>query len=154
MKLNELKIGQCARITSVGGEGALRQHFLDMGVIPGAEVTLVKLAPMGDPMELQIHGYELTLRVADAGEITIDPIDERTRKHERPDRIYKSDHPGLGETGKYHACLLYTSDAADDQSSVDLGGRRIIKKKFFQAEDGIRDYYASRGLGDVYKRQI
>mgnify|MGYP003059011326 CR=1 FL=1 len=57
MKLNELKIGQCARITSVGGEGALRQHFLDMGVIPGAEVTLVKLAPMGDPMELQIHGY-------------------------------------------------------------------------------------------------
>ena len=58
---------------------------------------------MGDPMELQIHGYELTLRVADAGEITIDPIDERTRKHERPDRIYKSDHPGLGETGKYHA---------------------------------------------------
>ena len=103
MKLNELKIGQCARITSVGGEGALRQHFLDMGVIPGAEVTLVKLAPMGDPMELQIHGYELTLRVADAGEITIDPIDERTRKHERPDRIYKSDHPGLGETGKYHA---------------------------------------------------
>ena len=103
MKLNELKIGQCARITSVGGEGALRQHFLDMGVIPGAEVTLVKLAPMGDPMELQIHGYELTLRVADAGEITINPIDERTRKHERPDRIYKSDHPGLGETGKYHA---------------------------------------------------
>ena len=99
----KLKIGQCARITSVGGEGALRQHFLDMGVIPGAEVTLVKLAPMGDPMELQIHGYELTLRVADAGEITIDPIDERTRKHERPDRIYKSDHPGLGETGKYHA---------------------------------------------------
>ena len=95
MKLNELKIGQCARITSDGGEGALRQHFLDMGVIPGAEVTLVKLAPMGDPMELQIHGYELTLRVADAGEITIDPIDERTRKHERPDRIYKSDHPGL-----------------------------------------------------------
>ena len=84
MKLNELKIGQCARITSVGGEGALRQHFLDMGVIPGAEVTLVKLAPMGDPMELQIHGYELTLRVADAGEITIDPIDERTRKHARP----------------------------------------------------------------------
>ena len=92
MKLNELKIGQCARITSVGGEGALRQHFLDMGVIP-----------VGDPMELQIHGYELTLRVADAGEITINPIDERTRKHERPDRIYKSDHPGLGETGKYHA---------------------------------------------------
>ena len=103
MKLNELKVGQCARITEVGGEGELRQHFLDMGVIPGAEVTLIKLAPMKDPMELQIHGYELTLRVADAGQITIEPIDERTRKHERPDRISKSEHPGLGETGKYHA---------------------------------------------------
>lgn len=103
MKLNELKVGQCARITEVGGEGELRQHFLDMGVIPGAEVTLIKLAPMKDPMELQIHGYELTLRVADAGQITIAPIDERTRKHERPDRISKSEHPGLGETGKYHA---------------------------------------------------
>ena len=67
MKLNELKIGQCARITSVGGEGALRQHFLDMGVIPGAEVTLVKLAPMGDPMELQIHGYCL-LYTSDAAD--------------------------------------------------------------------------------------
>lgn len=103
MKLNELKVGQCAQITEVGGEGELRQHFLDMGVIPGAEVTLIKLAPMKDPMELQIHGYELTLRVADAGQITIEPIDERTRKHERPDRISKSEHPGLGETGKYHA---------------------------------------------------
>ena len=103
MKLNELKVGQCARITEVGGEGERRQHFLDMGVIPGAEVTLIKLAPMKDPMELQIHGYELTLRVADAGQITIEPIDERTRKHERPDRISKSEHPGLGETGKYHA---------------------------------------------------
>ena len=70
MKLNELKPGQSARIETVGGEGALRQHFLDMGVIPGTEVTLIKLAPMGDPMELRIHGYELTLRVADAGEIS------------------------------------------------------------------------------------
>ena len=67
MKLSMLKPGQSARILEVGGEGALRQHFLDMGVIPGAVVTLIKLAPMGDPMELRIHGYELTLRVADAG---------------------------------------------------------------------------------------
>ena len=74
-----------------------------MGVIPGAEVTLIKLAPMKDPMELQIHEYELTLRVADAGQITIEPIDERRRKNERPDRISKSENPGLGETGKYHA---------------------------------------------------
>lgn len=103
MKLNELEIGKCARITEVSGEGALRQHFLDMGVIPGAEVTMVKLAPMGDPMEMQIHGYELTLRVADAAKITIEPINERTRKHERPECIKKSEHPGLGETGKYHA---------------------------------------------------
>jgi Fe2+ transport system protein FeoA len=103
MKLNELEIGQSARITEVGGDGALRQHFLDMGVIPGAETTLIKLAPMGDPMELQIHGYELTLRVADAANIAVEQIKERTRKHERPETIRKSEHPGLGETGKYHA---------------------------------------------------
>ena len=66
MTLRDLKVGQSARIKAVGGEGELRQHFLDMGVIPGAELTLVKLAPMGDPMEFQIHGYELTLRLADA----------------------------------------------------------------------------------------
>ena len=66
MTLCDLKIGQSAVVQSVGGEGALRQHFLDMGVIPGAEITLVKYAPMGDPMELRIHGYELTLRVDDA----------------------------------------------------------------------------------------
>ena len=90
-------------ITSVGGEGALRQHFLDMGVIPGAEVTVVKFAPMGDPMELQIHGYELTLRLADADQIEIQPIKERKNKHSRIDKIYPSEHPGLGEDGKYHA---------------------------------------------------
>ena len=66
MTLKELQIGKSAVITKVGGEGALRQHFLDMGMIPGAEVTVVKLAPMGDPMEVQIHGYELTLRLAEA----------------------------------------------------------------------------------------
>ena len=71
MTLKELKKGKTASILSVGGEGALRQHFLDMGLIPGAEVTMVKLAPMGDPMELRIHGYELTLRLADAEQIEI-----------------------------------------------------------------------------------
>ena len=71
MTLKELAIGESAVIVSVGGEGALRQHFLDMGVIPGAEVTLVKYAPMGDPMELRIHGYELTLRLADAQRIEV-----------------------------------------------------------------------------------
>lgn len=103
MKLRELKIGESAVITSVGGEGALRQHFLDMGVIPGAEVTVVKFAPMGDPMELQIHGYELTLRLEDADKIDIEPINKRSNQHKHIDRIYPKPHPGLGEDGKYHS---------------------------------------------------
>ena len=73
MTLKELKIGESAVIDTVGGTGELRQHFLDMGLIPGEKVTLVKFAPMGDPMELQIHGYELTLRLDDAAQIEIDP---------------------------------------------------------------------------------
>jgi ferrous iron transport protein B len=102
MNLKELKIGQSAVIKTVGGEGALRQHFLDMGVIPGTEVTVIKYAPLGDPVELQIHGYELTLRLADAEKIEIEPIKERTNKHERIKEIVSSEHPGLGEDGKYH----------------------------------------------------
>ena len=102
MTLKELEIGKSAVIKTVGGEGALRQHFLDMGVIPGAEVTVIKFAPMGDPMELQIHGYELTLRLADADQITIERISSRTRKHEGARNINQSVHPGLGEEGKYH----------------------------------------------------
>ena len=102
MTLKELEIGKSAVIKTVGGEGALRQHFLDMGVIPGAEVTVIKFAPMGDPMELQIHGYELTLRRADADQITIEQISSRTRKHEGARNINQSVHPGLGEEGKYH----------------------------------------------------
>ena len=102
MTLKDLEIGKSAVIKAVGGEGALRQHFLDMGVIPGAEVTVIKFAPMGDPMELQIHGYELTLRLADADQITIEQISSRTRKHEGARNINQSVHPGLGEEGKYH----------------------------------------------------
>ena len=102
MILKHLEIGKSAVIKAVGGEGALRQHFLDMGVIPGAEVTAVKLAPMGDPMQLQIHGYELTLRLDDADQIEIEPIDIRTRSHEGAKNINNSVHPGLGEDGKYH----------------------------------------------------
>ncbi len=102
MTLKNLKVGESALITKVGGEGALRQHFLDMGVIPGAEVTVVKFAPMGDPMELQIHGYELTLRLEEAEQIDVTPIEERTNPHSRINRIYATDHPGLGEDGKYH----------------------------------------------------
>lgn len=74
MTLKELEVGKSAVIRRVGGEGALRQHLLDMGMIPGAEVTVIKLAPMGDPMEVQVHGYELTLRLAEAQQIDIQPI--------------------------------------------------------------------------------
>ncbi len=103
MTLRDLEIGASAVIDTVGGEGELRQHFLDMGIIPGAEVTLEKYAPMGDPMELRIHGYLLTLRLADAAQIAVHPIEtaaqpaqnSKQRKQARP-------HPGLGEGGKYH----------------------------------------------------
>lgn len=103
MTLKELEIGKSAVIRTVGGQGALRQHFLDMGMIPGAEVTVVKLAPMGDPMELQVHGYELTLRLAEADQIEIAPIDQRTRNHAGMERLQATEHPGLGEEGKYHS---------------------------------------------------
>lgn len=102
MTLEKLQIGRTASIVSVGGEGALRQHFLDMGLIPGAQVTMVKFAPMGDPMELRIHGYELTLRIADAKNIEIKEIKHEaqlTAAWEEEREIY---HPGLGEGGKYH----------------------------------------------------
>ena len=102
MTLNELKIGQTARIEGVGGEGALRQHFLDMGMIPGAEVTLVKYAPMGDPMELRIHSYELTLRVEDAKKIEVS--DNVTARHDDFLKLpfLEIPHPGIGEGGRYH----------------------------------------------------
>ena len=103
MTLKDIAIGQSAVIVKVGGEGSLRQHFLDMGVIPGAEVSVVKLAPMGDPMELQIHGYELTLRLADAAQIEVAPITERSRSHERVRPAGKAKHPGLGEGGIFHS---------------------------------------------------
>ena len=106
MTLDTLEIGQSARIITVGGEGALRQHFLDMGLIPGADVTLVKYAPMGDPMELRIHGYELTLRLADAAKIEIIPIKDQQRKSEvlpsAAEPCVSCEHPGLGEGGRYH----------------------------------------------------
>ena len=105
--LRELPIGKTATIRSVGGEGALRQHFLDMGLIPKGEVTMVKYAPMGDPMELRIHSYELTLRLADAEKIEIENIRDAVEPSEGK-AAHKKDiskaipHPGLGEGGKYH----------------------------------------------------
>lgn len=100
--LKNVKIGETVRVTKLNGEGALRQHFLDMGVIPGAEITVVKFAPRGDPMELLIHGYKLTLRLDDADKIEIEPAEKKT-KTAHHERSYKStSHPGLGEGGKYH----------------------------------------------------
>ena len=101
MTLKELQIGKSAIVDAVGGAGALRQHFLDMGLIPGVEVTLVKLAPMGDPMELRIHGYELTLRLDDAAQITVTPTEKTPAVH-APVAEKMVEHPGLGEGGKYH----------------------------------------------------
>ncbi len=108
MNLKQLQIGQSAIVSAVGGEGALRQHFLDMGVIPGAEMTLEKFAPMGDPMEFRIHGYELTLRLADAEQIEIAPesVHMETEIYEgyaKAGEGRSSAHPGLGEGGRYHA---------------------------------------------------
>lgn len=106
MTLEKLQIGRTASIVSVGGEGALRQHFLDMGLIPGTEVTMVKFAPMGDPLELRVHGYELTLRIADAKNIEIKEAQEEKEKKqelkEEEDAEREIFHPGLGEGGKYH----------------------------------------------------
>ena len=102
MTLRELGIGETAVISKVGGDGALRQHFLDMGVIPGADVTVVKFAPMGDPVELMIHGYELTLRLDDAAQIEIEEKKNHVPRSEKVKRTAATEHPGLGEGGKYH----------------------------------------------------
>ncbi len=103
MTLKELQIGQSAVIGAVGGEGPLRQHFLDMGLIPGTKVTLIKFAPMGDPMELRVHSYELTLRLDDAGKIEITPAPEKTNEESGSKSFRKdAEHPGLGEGGRFH----------------------------------------------------
>ena len=102
MTLKDLNIGESAVITAVGGEGALRQHFLDMGLIPGGEVTLVKFAPMGDPMELSIHGYELTLRLDDAARIGVTLAKAPAAKKAAAESEKPVEHPGLGEGGRYH----------------------------------------------------
>ena len=100
--LAQLEIGDTATVRSVGGEGALRQHFLDMGVIPGAQMTLVKFAPLGDPMEFLIHGYELTLRKDDAAQITVEPSAQRHEQEANGAKRRPAEHPGLGEGGRFH----------------------------------------------------
>ena len=101
--LDRLRAGEMGQLLTVGGEGALRQHFLDMGLIPGAEVTLVKFAPMGDPLEVRIHDYELTLRLADAAKIEVKPIVKSAAVHtDTAVTAHRTEHPGLGEGGRYH----------------------------------------------------
>ena len=102
LTLRDISVGRSARILTVGGEGALRQHFLDMGVIPGAELTVIKLAPMGDPMEIRIHGYELTLRLQEAERIGVTEIDTVTEPGREKART-AAEHPGIGEGGRFHA---------------------------------------------------
>ena len=100
--LKQLEIGKSGIVTKVGGEGALRQHFLDMGLIPGTEVTVTKYAPMGDPMQVRLHGYELTLRLADADRIEIEALEKGSSVKIHKHHGGKSAHPGLGEEGKFH----------------------------------------------------
>ena len=110
MTLRELKIGKSAVVTAVGGEGALRQHFLDMGLLPGVEVKLLKYAPMGDPMELLVRGYTLSLRLEEAAQIKIKAVEASDGQASAPDVDFgynltlheHNSHPGLGEAGKYH----------------------------------------------------
>ena len=140
MTLRELEVGDTAQILSVGGEGALRQHFLDMGIIPGAQVTLVKYAPMGDPMELLIHGYELTLRLEDAEKIMITPctssegkLSEAVDKKEKTEKQKAAarreiPHPGLGEGGKYHAKGSGEPLPAGEQLTFALAGNQNCGK--------------------------
>ena len=101
MTLDHLRVGESARVTAVGGQGALRQHILDMGVIPGSVVTLTKLAPLGDPMELKVHGYALSLRKADAAGIEIEPASAE-KPAQAPPEPHENEHPGYGEGGRYH----------------------------------------------------
>ena len=103
--LREIKIGETVQVKKLGGNGELRQHFLDMGIIPGAEITLVKYAPLGDPMEFRLHGYELTLRVADAQQIEVteaDAANPALRQNLGSEEWFPTEHPGLGESGKFH----------------------------------------------------
>ena len=111
MTIKDLKIGESGIITAVGGEGSLRQHFLDMGLIPGVQFTVVKYAPLGDPLQIMLHGYELTLRVDDAKTIEVSPCRKEEEPKEAPpekavkrrkDKYREIAHPGLGEDGKYH----------------------------------------------------
>ncbi len=121
MKLSELKLKERAIVVQVGGSGALRQHFLDMGMIPGVEVMLEKRAPMGDPIELRLHGFALALRLEDAGKILVEAADEAPLSAEEAADVGlpEIEHPGLGEEGRYH----------EEQTAHEKGPRKAPKKR-------------------------
>ena len=127
MKLSELKPGESAVITKVGGSGSLRQHFLDMGLIPDAKLTLIKLAPMGDPMEFMVHGYELSIRKDDAAEIDCERA-EADKEEIKPFFRDSQDHPGLGEEGKYHEKKGETPLGDDETITFALAGNQNCGK--------------------------
>ncbi len=128
MTLKELEIGKSATVTAVGGEGALRQHLLDMGLIPGACVTVVKYAPMGDPVEILIHGYELTLRLGDAEKIEITGCNPEATLSETPVKKIKTGHPGLGEEGKFHVKTKEKPLPKDELLTFALAGNQNCGK--------------------------
>lgn len=142
MTLNELKAGESAVVKTVGGSGALRQHFLDMGVIPGAELTVSKFAPMGDPMELRIHGYELTLRLSDAAKITVEQTESPKEVCERTKQHFETPlHPGLGESGKYHQKATENPLPKDTTLTFALAGNQNCgKTTLFNALTGANQH--------------
>ena len=128
MTLKDLPIGKTATVLTVGGEGALRQHFLDMGLIPKADVTMVKFAPMGDPLEVRIHGYELTLRLADAEKIEIDHVRDTKAEPTVERETRPISHPGLGEGGKYHVQTGRPPLPPDEKITFALAGNQNCGK--------------------------
>ena len=130
--LKDLEIGKTATVVSVGGEGELRQHFLDMGLIPEADVSMIKYAPMGDPVELRIHGYELTLRLEDAEKIKVvnvrDSVKDGAVKSTSAKGTKQIVHPGLGEGGKYHAKDEEKPLADDEKLTFALAGNQNCGK--------------------------
>jgi ferrous iron transport protein B len=134
MTLRDLKIGQTAVIKTVGGEGALRQHFLDMGMIPGIEVTLEKYAPMGDPMQLQVQGYELTLRLADAAKIDVEPCKKKQPERRDTHDVYYAyaheghEHPGFGEMKPFHSHKGEHDHVVNEKLSFALVGNQNCGK--------------------------
>ena len=124
MLLNELNIGETGKIVKVGGNGPLRQHFLDMGLIPECDITLVKYAPLGDPIEFRIHGYELTLRVDEAKLIEIIKADSKNKESSEEETDRDAKHPGFGEDGIYHELQEVKNDPLEGKLTFALAGNQ------------------------------